>query len=137
MNEHIIHTIKLLSTTRQELYNKYESTYDSSTGKYEMVWPEEIDDLMNKIYKLLESFHHELPIELVIEELTKIGDAPCILYDDSGNFAICSTGCQNVSGDNEPCNMNISHFILKKQWKPTIREALKFYFDESTESYEL
>ena len=65
----------------------------------------------------------------MIESLTKLGEAPNILYDDNGNFAVTGTGFQSVSMD-EISDVTMSFFVLKEHWFKTIREALKYYLSE-------
>lgn len=117
--------IKQLSEKRYEFINQRENSYDEKIQDYTIEEPAEIDMLGENILSLIMQFHKDLPVDFVIEELTKLGQAPSILYDDNGNFAISCDGTQNTVF--EPSDMTITHFINKKMWKPTIREALEYY----------
>ena len=87
-------------------------------------YDKEITEILQKSFK-------ELPFEYIVETLTEIGQAPNILYDDNGNFAVTGNGFQNVAYGDEPEDMEMSFWIEKKYWKPTLREALHHYlFDE-------
>lgn len=94
----------------------------------------EIDKLADEILKYLKVWRRALPFEFIFEELTKLGWAPCLLYDDNGNFAISDEGMQSISED--PNDQELFHFIKKDQWKPTIREALDYYLDEEDDEEE-
>ncbi len=85
------------------------------------------------ITNLQKSFK-ELTFEYIVETLTELGQAPSVLYDDNGNFAVNGTGFQNVAYGNETEDMEMTFFVEKKYWKPTMREALHYYlFDEDDE----
>lgn len=123
--------IKNLSKKRRELYNIYQDSYDPSIGEfgdYTAEYPEEIDQLAEEIVDRIKSWRQDLPIEFILEELTQLGWAPCLLYDDEGHWAISGEGFQEVAlGD--PIDMHLTHFVEKKMWKDTIREALNYYLD--------
>lgn len=132
-NKHIEDTIIKLQDERNELLETRENSFDPSIGEYgDYTIPEDerIDEFGNKIYTLLKDFQDELPFEFIIEELTKLGAAPNLLYDDNGHFAISGDGFQPVSLDIKVSDLTISTLITKNQWKPTIREALKHYLSD-------
>lgn len=116
------------STKRYEFIHKRNDSYNEETWQYEYD-PPEIDQLGNLILKLIKEFRNDLEFEFIIEELTKLGQAPCLLYDDDGRFAIAGSGFQDIPEDGGS-DINIVHFIEKELWKPTIREALNHYLDE-------
>lgn len=87
----------------------------------------QIDFLADEIFDLLVCYNADLPIDFIIESLTKLGNAPSILYDDNGSFAISEDGFQSLSDDGE---QTISCFVKKEQWKPTIREAINYYLEQ-------
>jgi len=92
----------------------------------------EIDDLADKILNCIKTYHYSLPFEFVFEELTKLGWAPCLLYDDDGHFAISGDGMQSIPMDSlqETGSDWISHHIVAGGWFPTIRQALEHYLNE-------
>lgn len=131
MNIHIIHTIKLLSEERQELYKTYEDSYDESIGdfgEYLSKWDPKIDDLGDKIHSLLKEFHSELPLDLVLEELTKLGHSPSLLYDDNGHWCIACEGYQSVSPGDGPADTEAVYVIKEEEWSNSINEAIDKYF---------
>lgn len=82
-----------------------------------------------------------LPVEFIIESLTKLGESPSILYDDDGHFAVESNGFQSVPMDDDGemiddlypnGDVSMSFYVEKKKWFGTIREALSYYlkYDE-------
>lgn len=122
--------IKTLSEERQKFLDKYYASWDDSIGNfgdYTMEEPKEINDFAIEIEKLLKEHRDDLEVDFIIEQLTYLGDAPCLLYDDNGNFAVSGEGFQELN--EEPDDMVISHFIEKEMWRPTIREALYVYLD--------
>ena len=96
----------------------------------------EIDDLAKQILDCIKNWRKSLPFEFIFEELTKLGWAPCLLYDDNGNFAISGDGMQSVPMDpiQEKGTDWISHWVKEDGWFPTIREALNDYlYDDEQE----
>ena len=103
-----------------------------SKKRYEFFDNEEGDDinidiLATEILKLLNEHRDELSFELIVDELTKLGQCPCLLYDDNGNFAMSGDGISEIC--EEPDDTSVVCFVKKEQWKPTIREALYYYLD--------
>lgn len=117
--------IENMRKKRLEFIKKYDNSYDSKTNKYSMEEPKEIDELGKIIYKMLCDHQGLLTIDFIIEELTHLGQAPSIVYNDHGYFAVTGDGVQNVVF--EPSDITITHFVEKDMWKPTIREALEYY----------
>ena len=120
--------IKDLSKKRDKSLKEYENSWDEKSEKYIMS-SEEIDSLEKEIYKKIKEWKDFLSFEFIIDKLTKLGHAPNLLYDDNGNFAITGDGFQTVP-INGPCDMEMSFFIEKDKWSPTIREALNKYLNE-------
>ena len=90
----------------------------------------EADVLEQKILTVIKTDFDELPIEFIIETLTKLGQGPNLVYDDNGNFAVSGNAFQPVVVDAEKIEGGITVFVEAQQWKETIRLALKFYLDE-------
>ena len=123
--------IKNLSLKRYELNDKYQSSYDPSIGEYgeyTVKYPEEIDELAEQILDCIKKWRYALPFEFIIEELTKLGWAPCLLYDDAGHFAISGEGYQSLVVD-ETTDVDLGHFVKKEMWQDSIRQALDYYLD--------
>jgi len=117
--------IKKLSELRQGFIDNYENSWDEEQAKHTILFPKEADTIGDRILDLLKLHHADLPVEFVIEELTKLGQAPSILYDDNGHFAITSDGIQSISVEPDDCEMYF--YASKNMWKPTIRKALEYY----------
>lgn len=117
--------INKLSYKRQELWKQYEDSWVEIAQKYDMEEPKDIDILGEEILLLLQQNFDSLPVDFIIEELTKLGQAPSLIYDDNGHFAITSDGYSSIC--DEPQDAQVFCFVSKSQWKPTIREALKYY----------
>ena len=66
-------------------------------------------------------------VDFIIETLTKFGDAPCVMYDDNGMFAVSGDGYQPVVIDDERIEGDITVYVSKEQWFKTIRESLRYY----------
>ncbi len=121
----MLEQIKELSNRRQELWKQFQDSWVEEAQKYNMEEPKEIDILGDEILTLLQLNHKELPVDFIIEELTKLGQAPSLVYDDNGHFAVTGDGYSTIN--DEPQDANIYCFVRKSQWKPTIREALEHY----------
>ena len=91
----------------------------------------QIDDLARQILDYIKNWRYALSFKFIFEELTNLGWAPNLLYDDNGNFAISGDGIQSISDEPDDCDMH--HFIKKDLWKPSIREALDYYLDYEDE----
>lgn len=131
MNTHILHTIQLLSKDRQSYVKEQEDSWDPSIGEfgdYNVNVDDKLDEFENKIYTLLTEYHNALPVDFVLEELTKLGHCPSLVYDDNGHWAIVTDGYQNVPESDKPENIHITHYVDKSEWFDTINEALSDYF---------
>ena len=121
--------IKDLSIKRYDYIHKRNKTWNEVEYLYN---PEkEIDSLGDEILTKIKEWRNLLSLEFILDELSNLGQAPNLLYDDNGHFAIASDGFQNVSSEEEPIDMKMSFFVPKESWKKTIREALDFYLDEN------
>ena len=123
--------IENLSKKRYEYFAMDDPDFVSGKtdeGKYQ----KEIDELGAEILKYIKLWKWALPFEFIFEELTKLGWAPCLLYDDNGGFAVSGEGMQSIPMDTvqETGTDWISHWVKKDGWFPTIREALNSYLDE-------
>lgn len=67
--------------------------------------------------------------EELIEAFENTGDGCGLISDDAGNWAVSTSGMQNVPM-NPPQDISTSFFVEAAEWKPTIREALQAYYDE-------
>lgn len=119
-----------LQRIRQHQIDKYTESLDSSTFKYTMEESKEIEENAEKIKQLLKKGSHKLPFEFIIEQLTHLGQAPCLLYDDNGHFAVSSDGVSQVSTEEDPADIGITSFVTKDMWKETPREALNYYLKD-------
>jgi hypothetical protein len=128
--------IQNLSDRRYELFGMEFPDWDLDK-EAELHPPEiqkEIDDLADQILDAIKRWRNALPFEFIFEELTNLGWAPCLLYDDNGNFAISDDGMQSIS--EEVDDQELFYFIKKDRWKETIREALNYYLDHEEEEKE-
>jgi hypothetical protein len=132
MNTQIIKEITDLSNDRYKLIDEKESTWNSEAEKYMCDAPEidaRIDEYAEKIGDLLFQYNLELPFEFVMEELSKLGDAPNLLYDDNGHWAVTSEGFQSVCSGDEPVDCELAFDVPASYWKDTVREALEDYLN--------
>lgn len=91
-------------------------------------WESEIDVLGDEILNRIKEYKDSLSFEFIFEELTKLGQAPNLLYDDNGYFAIEAEGYQTVV--TEPTDVEMHFMVEKEKWCSTIREALNKYFED-------
>ena len=117
-----------LSLKREEYLKVREESWEEEAGHYSQEENPEIDSLGDEILKYIKLWKYALPFEFIIEELTKLGWAPCLLYDDGGHFAITGEGMQNIPGE-EKSDMQLEHWVKKEEWHDTIRQALNYYLD--------
>lgn len=126
--------IQDLSDKRCALIKEHEDSWDNKLKVYKKLESPEIDVLADNLLALIRQHRNLLEVDFIIEELTKLGQAPNILYDDNGHFAITADGYSSVS--TEPRDASIFSFVRKSQWKRTIREALENFMFESAEDYD-
>lgn len=125
--------IQNVSIRREDFLNKMEDSWDEKSGDYLLNFPE-IDQLGDEIYSLIKQWKDKLQFEFIIEELTKLGAAPNLMYDDNGHFAISGDSFNNISDD--IIDMYMTVFLQKNMWKNTIREALDYYLNDKDEEFD-
>ena len=119
-----------LSNQRDKILEEREKLWNEIDFK-DLYNDSKIDSIAEEILHKINEYRNELSIDFIIEQLTKLGQAPNILYDDDGRFAVISDGFQSVPNYEESEeNMEFQFVVEKKYWKSTIREALYFYLDE-------
>jgi hypothetical protein len=115
-----------LDKLRYEHLNKMEKSFNPDTFDYDYM-PKEIDELSKQIKDLILSDKDDLPVDFIIEQLTKLGESPCLLVNDNtGKFSIACDGMQDVPNTVDE-DMEITHWIKNNGWSNTIREALNKY----------
>jgi len=119
--------IKKKIKDRKVFLKLYDDSFDVKTSKHTINEPKEIDLIGKEIRDLVVAGVSELPADFIIESLTMLGDAPNVLYDDNGMFAISGDGYQPVVYGNKRIEGIITVSVEKNMWKKTIREAIKFY----------
>lgn len=89
---------------------------------------DQIEEMITK--ELIDNFN-DYPVDFIIETLTKFGQAPNLVYDDNGRFAVSSDGYNQVVTDDELIDQPMTIFVEKHMWYKTIREALYHYLTYS------
>lgn len=129
MNSAYQDEISSMSNFRYKLIEQLQQLGDSNE-KEERDLNQKIDELSEEIQKYIKSYFEFIPFEFIMEELSKLGQCPNLLNDDNGNWAVTSDGFQNVVYGDEPQDVETQFFVEAKNWKPTPREALKYYLTE-------
>jgi hypothetical protein len=127
--------LKEIITKLSNLRDSYLKLKEESWNETEQFYiynPSEINTLGDEILLNLLKYRNDLPFEFIFEELTKLGHAPNLLYNDNGKFAITGNGFQSVVTGDEVEDVEMQFFIEKDYWKKTIREALNHYLDSLT-----
>lgn len=125
---------------KEEILKLHNARYALIKSKKSKSREKEIDEYAEEITKLLKEGFDTLEFDFIIEQLSFLGQAPCLLYDDNGNWAISSDGYCSISL--EVADWEGSFFVEKKCWKETPKQALKFYLfsdddeDEETDEEE-
>lgn len=123
----VIFTITKKIKERKVFLKQYDESYDFKKNEYKIKEPKEIDNLGREIKKLIDTHVNTLPVDFIIESLTMLGDAPNVMYDDNGMFAVSGDGYQPVVSGNQRIEGGLTVHVEKKMWKSTIRKALKYY----------
>jgi len=88
-----------------------------------------IEHIQTYIIDNIMKHYNKFDIDFILETLTRFGQAPSLVYDDNGLFAVSSDGMQPVvMGDERAEYINVC--VEYDSWKPTIREALWYYLHE-------
>lgn len=121
-----------------ELHNKRYELFDVLNADFatEEEYEQRKEDLMpmidqyaDQIEDLIDSNFDDLTFEFIIEQLSNLGYAPNLLFDDNGNWAVVTQGFQNLVYGDEPEDVHTTFFVHAEQWKPTPREALRHYLE--------
>ena len=88
------------------------------------------DEIDSNIRKILKDNQKILKVEFILESLTKLGYAFALLYDDNARFAITGDGFNSTVTEKEKINGSMISIVSKKQWKKTIRKALKHFLKD-------
>ena len=123
-------TISKLIEQINSIWKTYEDSWNDEKYCYTIPEPKEIDKLGNQIKKALVKHSDELPVDFILESLTSLGDAPQLLYDDNGHFAISGDGYapapMSDSGKFEE-DVSLTAIVEPDMWYDTIRGALNHY----------
>lgn len=109
--------ISALLDERDALYKK-----DSKSKRVDKIQKQ----ISNAIIKNFANYE----VDFIIETWTRFGSAPNVIYDDNGLFAVSGDGLQPVVTGKEKINGAITILVEKKQWKKTIRQALKQFITQ-------
>jgi len=122
--------IATLIKKRKGFFKTYEDSWSDEKLDYTIPEPKEIDELGEGIRGAINEHKDELPVDFILESLTMLGDAPQVIYDDNGHFAISGDGLAPVpmtdSGKFESSE-SFTSFVEPEDWYDTIREALNHY----------
>jgi hypothetical protein len=72
------------------------------------------------------------PVDFILETITKFGDAPQVVYDDDGNFAVSGISIFPLSIIDKQGDGYIKVIVQARNWFPSIREALHQYLIDTT-----
>ena len=128
--------IESMNKFRYSLIHKRNAHWNDETFKYDKDGydktedEKKIDELAKEIERYIGLYHEQLPFEFIMEQLSNLGQAPNLLYDDNGNWAVTSEGFQSVVTGDEPEDVEMQFMVEGAYWKPTPREALLHYLKE-------
>lgn len=88
------------------------------------------DEYQKNIISAIKKYFDIYEVDFIIETFTRFGASPNLIYDDNGLFAIVEEGYQQAVVGNQKIEGGFTLFVKKKQWKKSIREALKYYISK-------
>lgn len=88
-----------------------------------------VDEIQKEISNAIKKNFDKYEVDFILETWTRFGSAPCLIYDDNGMFAVTGDGYQPIVTGKERIEGNFTVFVEKKQWKKTIRQALKQFIN--------
>lgn len=86
-----------------------------------------VDEIAKQVKDVFIKKFNSYEVDFIIETLTMFGEAPNLMYDDNGYFAVSGNGYQPVVYGKQKIEGLLSVYVEKQQWKKTIRLALKHY----------
>ena len=89
-----------------------------------------VDALAGRIEHLLSANFDNLPFEFILHQLSRLGMSINVLNDDNGHWAVTADGYQSVAYGDEPVDVDSHFWVGARHWKPTLREALKFFIED-------
>ncbi len=84
-----------------------------------------VDEIQKQISTAIRKNFDSYEVDFILETWTRFGATPNVIYDDNGLFAVTGDGCQQVVVGNQKLEGAFTVFVEKKQWKKSIRLALK------------
>jgi len=88
-----------------------------------------VDEIQKEISTAIRKNFDQYAVDFILETWTRFGAAPNVIYDDNGLFAVTGDGYQKVVFGKERLEGTFTVFVEKKQWKKTIRQALKQFIN--------
>ena len=104
----------------------YEEKDAGNAAKYKL-YDKKSDVIRDEILNDIRKRFVEYQVDEVLETLVRFGQAPCVMYDDNGLFAVSADGMQPVVMDDERLEGCMTVIVEAHMWKPTVREALLHY----------
>ena len=133
MNSVYQEEIESMNRFRYSIIEKRNSFWDEESGEYDKDGydcaedEKKIDELATEIEKYIKNYFDSLPFDFVIEQLSNLGQAPCLIYDDNGHWAVTGSGYASVSLEVD--DWEGSFFVKKNEWKNSPKEALYNYIN--------
>ena len=118
---------KDISDKRYQFLAEQNKSWDEETDEYKVDNGLIIDKLGDEILQNLQRHFDDLEFDFILDELTKLGHATSLIYDDNGHFAISCVSFQSVSIEELPSDFEATMFIEAKHFADTPKEALKIY----------
>ncbi len=85
------------------------------------------DKIQNEITSAFIKQFNGYEVDFILETLSKFGDAPQLLYDDNGRWAVSGDGYAPAVAGTQKIEGSMTAYVKKAQWKNNIRAALKHY----------
>lgn len=123
--EKLIEARKKITQRHNELYRKDKKTHDLKF-KERM---KEYNDNRDLIIKFLDKNFDKLPVDIILEALSQLGQDNSVIYDDEGNWAISQTNFSSVRLK-KSLDYEFHGFIESKCFKSTIRKALRYFLNQ-------
>lgn len=126
--------LNYLISERRKITEQRNNTWDEEKSEYSNEYYKEYDNNRDLILNLIKENLEALSFEDILEAYSHTGGAPCLIYDDNGNWAITTEGYQSISLEDEPQDLQSSFLVEARFFKPNIRDAVKYWFDDMFES---
>ena len=112
---------------RDVIYDRCLEEKDAGNKERADAYDKKVDAIRDEVFNDMVKNFNEYTIEEVLENMTRFGNAPCLVNADNGKFAVSGDGYQPLVYGDQLITGSIKVMVEAHMWKRTIREAVYHY----------